>query len=304
MLDSSEQLIQPIGHDQNFQSIVIMPNNDSATNESSNPTQKQDVDQAIQQQSASQQDPRVKQLKANLIDSGLGHIEHVAWFNHIGSTNDAIKQLNAPALVISNQQTAGRGQAGRAWYSPTGNLYLSLLCTLQHPLSGRLALEVALSLVNMPLLGHHAGLGIKWPNDLYFNQAKWGGILIEPLHDNKVVIGVGINLNPMPHTIDNQEVTDLSTILGEKIDPLVLATQTTVALIDACNTFEHGSLELTKRFASFDIFLEQKVTVSNAAQADLVGTVIGIQADGALRLSCADGIKIIYSGQVRPLLKK
>lgn len=33
--------------------------------------------------------------------------------------------------------------------------------------------------------------------------------LIEPLHDNKVVIGVGINLNPMPHTIDNQEVTDL-----------------------------------------------------------------------------------------------
>lgn len=304
MLDSSEQLIQPIGHDQNFQSIVIMPNNDSAANESSNRTQKQDVDQAIQQQSTSQQDPRVKQLKANLIDSGLGHIEHVAWFNHIGSTNDAIKQLNAPALVISNQQTAGRGQAGRAWYSPTGNLYLSLLWTLQHPLSGRLALEVALSLMNMPWLCHHAGLGIKWPNDLYFNQSKWGGILIEPLHDNRVVIGVGINLNPMPHTIDNQLVTDLSTIMGEKIDPLVLATQTTVALIDACNTFEHGSLELTKRFASFDIFLEQKVTVSNAAQADLVGTVIGIQADGALRLSCADGIKIIYSGQVRPLLKK
>lgn len=281
-----------------------MPNNDSPAHEPSSDTQKQDLNQAIQPQNAAQQDPRVKQLQANLIDSGLSNIQQVAWFNHIGSTNDAIKQLNAPALVISNQQTAGRGQAGRTWYSPTGNLYLSLLWTLQHPLSGRLALEAALSLVNMPLLGHHAGLGIKWPNDLYFNQAKWGGILIEPLHDNKVVIGVGINLNPMPHTIDNQEVTDLSTILGEKIDPLVLATQTTVALIDACNTFEHGSLDLPTRFASFDVFLQQPVTVSNAAQADLVGTVIGIQADGALRLRCADGIKIIYSGQVRPLQKK
>ncbi len=252
-----------------------------------------------------QQDPRVKQLTAHLNNAGVKQLQHIAWFNQIGSTNDAIKQLDVPyALMMSNQQTAGRGQAGRTWYSPSGNLYLSLLWTLQHPLSGRLALEAALSLVNMPLLGHHAGLGIKWPNDLYFNQAKWGGILIEPLHDNKVVIGVGINLNPMPHTIDNQEVTDLSTILGEKIDPLVLATQTTVALIDACNTFEHGSLELAKRFAGFDVFLERKVTVFNTAQADLVGTVIGIQADGALRLSCADGIKIIYSGQVRPLQKK
>lgn len=43
------------------------------------------------------------------------------------------------------------------------------------------------------------------------------------------------------------------------------------------------------------MFLQQPVTVSNAAQADLVGTVIGIQADGALRLRCADDIKIIYS---------
>lgn len=282
-----------------------MPNNDSAANKPSEHSQKHKIERAkIHQQNALQQDPRVKQLKSNLTNVGLSNIEHVAWFNHIGSTNDAIKQLNAPALIISNQQTAGRGQAGRAWYSPMGNLYLSLLWTLQHPLSGRLALEVALSLVNMPLLGHHVGLGVKWPNDLYFNQAKWGGILIEPLHGNQVVIGVGLNLNPMPQRIDNQAVTDLSTIMGEKIDPVVLATQTTAALINACHTFEHGSLELATRFASFDVFLEQDVTVSYPAQADLVGTVIGIQADGALRISCADGIKIIYSGQVRPLLKK
>lgn len=263
--------------------------------------------QDMQQQ---QQDPRVKQLTAHLNNAGVKQLQHIAWFNQIGSTNDAIKQLDVPyALMMSNQQTAGRGQAGRTWYSPSGNLYLSLLWTLQHPLSGRLALEAALSLVNMPLLHQHAlheqaGLGVKWPNDLYFNQAKWGGILIEPLHDHRVVIGVGLNLNPIPHSIDNQAVTDLSTMLGETIDPLLLATQTTQALINACNTFEHGSLDLPIRFASFDVFLQQPVTVSNAAQADLVGTVIGIQADGALRLRCADGIKIIYSGQVRPLQKK
>ena len=248
-----------------------------------------------------EQDLRVKSLRDNLKNRGLNMLNDVTWLNTTHSTNDLIKQLDTPyALILSNLQTAGRGQSGRSWYSPEGNLYLSLLWTLQHPLSGRLALEVALSLVNIPLLNQHAGLRVKWPNDLYFNNAKWGGILIEPLSDNRVVIGIGLNLNPMPHKVEDQLVTDLSTIIGQPVDTLELAIQTTFALIDACKIFEQGSLKLPSRFATFDALFQQSVTVSNQAQADIDGVVMGIQSDGALILSTENGQKIIYSGQVRP----
>lgn len=251
-----------------------------------------------------EQDPRVNALRYGLKQHGVSALDNVMWLLSTTSTNDVAKAIDrhtvSNALVISNQQQAGRGQAGRGWQSPKGNLYLSLRWTLQHPVSGRLALEVALALVNMPVLAHHAGLQIKWPNDLYFNGAKWGGILIEPLHDNQVVIGVGLNLQPMQQQVSDQQVTDLEAITGQTLEVIELAVQTTLALIQACQQFDHGSLELPTRFAAFDALLHQQVVVHSPAQADLQGTIRGIQSDGALLLNTPDGTKVIYSGQVRP----
>lgn len=250
-----------------------------------------------------QQDPRVNTLRYGLKLHGVTGLDPIVWLPSTSSTNDVAKGINShaltSALVISNQQQSGRGQAGRTWQSPKGNLYLSLRWTLQHPVSGRLALEVALALVNMPILAHHAGLQIKWPNDLYFNGAKWGGILIEPLHDNQVVIGVGLNLQPMQAQVSDQQVTDLQAITGQALDVTELAVQTTLALIHACQQFDHGSLELPTRFAAFDALLQQQVVVHSPAQTDVQGTIIGIQPDGALLLNTLNGTKVIYSGQVR-----
>lgn len=249
-----------------------------------------------------QQDPRLKSLCYGLKLHGISGLERIMWLSATTSTNDIARQGDTgAALIISNQQQAGRGQAGRRWQSPEGNLYLSLRWTLQHPVSGRLALEVALALVNMPILAHHAGLHIKWPNDLYFNGAKWGGILIEPLHDHQVIIGVGLNLRPMQAQVTDQQVTDLTTITGQALDMTELAVQTTQALIQACQYFDHGSLELPVRFASFDALMDRAIVVHSAAQPDIQGTMLGIQPDGALMVSTAAGIKIIYSGQVRAI---
>ncbi|RYY79322.1 MAG: biotin--[acetyl-CoA-carboxylase] ligase [Moraxellaceae bacterium] len=247
-----------------------------------------------------EQDPRVNALCYGLKLHGVSSLERIMWLSTTTSTNDMAKQGDTgAALVISNQQQAGRGQAGRSWQSPKGNLYLSLRWTLQHPVSGRLALEVALALVNMPILAHHAGLQIKWPNDLYFKDAKWGGILIEPLHDNQVVIGVGLNLQPMQVQVSDQQVTDLTAIIGQALDVTELAVQTTQALIQACQQFDHGSLELPVRFAGFDALMDRAVVIHSAAQPDIQGKMLGIQPDGALIVSTAEGTKIIYSGQVR-----
>lgn len=264
-------------------------------------------------QDSSNQDQRIKQLQQRLKEHDLTLLsQHTYWLKNTTSTNEIAKSVQQPfVLIVSNQQTAGRGQAGRVWQSPEGNLYLSLRWTLQHPLSGRLALEIALALVNMPFLKHQTGLQIKWPNDLYFNQAKWGGILIEPVnhaqqqaqpeHHSQVIIGVGLNLLAMQAQVQDQVVTDLSQIIDHLPDQTTLILQTTIALIEACHQFEHGSIDLPPRFASFDALLEKPVILHLAGQADISGIMRGVQSDGALLLETAQGMQVVYSGQVRPV---
>ena len=98
------------------------------------------------------------------------------------STNDDVREIAQKgihsALVCSAQQTQGRGQRQRQWVSPEGNVYLSTLLNTRTAIDGRLALEVALNILHMPSL-EALNLQIKWPNDLYSVQGKWGGILIE-----------------------------------------------------------------------------------------------------------------------------
>lgn len=248
-----------------------------------------------------------EQLKTQL-SSQYYDIEHVQWLAEAGSTNDIARSFEGKGntLIISDLQLSGRGQAGRVWQSPAGNLYLSLLAGLHHPVSGRLALEVALALANMPMLAGIHDIQIKWPNDLYYQQAngrqcKWGGILIEPLHQNQVVIGVGINLVPMQEQVSDQYVADLTSITGKSVDRYELAYQVTQALFHACEHFDHGSLQLSTRFAAFDALLEQQVVVTQAGQPDIQGEALGIQPDGALLVSDAEKQHIIYSGHVRPL---
>ncbi len=83
------------------------------------------------------------------------------------STNDDVREIALSGvktvLVCSETQTQGRGQHQREWVSPAGNIYLSTLLETRTPLDGRLALEIALNILQMPSLKGLTGLQIKWP---------------------------------------------------------------------------------------------------------------------------------------------
>ena len=129
------------------------------------------------------------------------------------STNDDVREIAKKGiqhvLVCSEEQTQGRGQRDHQWVSPVGNIYLSTLLNLQTAIDGRLALEIALNILQMPSLQNLA-LQVKWPNDLYSPQGKWGGILIEPISPHQAIVGVGMNLFPIPSTGIEQRATSLS----------------------------------------------------------------------------------------------
>ncbi|MGB3300433.1 MAG: biotin--[acetyl-CoA-carboxylase] ligase [Phormidesmis sp.] len=147
-------------------------------------------------------------------------------FESLPSTNTRLWQMMAQGAIagtvaIAQRQSSGRGQHGRVWQSEPGGLYLSLALEPDWPVSdqGQLtsmsAWGIAIALNNLGL-----PIKIKWPNDLFFEGKKLGGILTEtklaqPTTDfassptsaksapriKQAVIGVGINWhNPIPKT--------------------------------------------------------------------------------------------------------
>ncbi len=124
----------------------------------------------------------------------------------VGSTNDeavALAAAGAPArtAVVADAQSAGRGREGRAFLSPPGGLYVSMLvearpADLPGPVVAATALAAAEAVEEVS--GLHPG--IKWPNDLWVRGRKLAGLLLEsgPRGTGLVVVGLGLNLDRVP----------------------------------------------------------------------------------------------------------
>ena len=216
------------------------------------------------------------------------------------STNDDMREIAqkgiSSGLVCSAQQTQGRGQHQRQWSSPEGNIYLSTLIQTKTALDGRLALEVALNILQMPSL-QGLSLQIKWPNDLYSAQGKWGGILVEPLSPHQAIVGVGINLNTPPVENADQPITSLAMLGLAHTDRLTLIAELYTAIQQASEWFEHGSYNLAERFNHHAIWLNQQVEFEHA-QGKLQGRFQGISNDGAVLIK-TDHVQAFYQGRLR-----
>jgi BirA family biotin operon repressor/biotin-[acetyl-CoA-carboxylase] ligase len=133
--------------------------------------------------------------------------------------------------VFSKDQTRGKGQREKEWLSaPGNNIALSVVIEPLMPEASRPFLfSMATALAVYDLLADliKDNLSIKWPNDLYWNDRKAAGILIENQWQGGewkfAVIGIGINVNQSDFgSLDNKAVSILQ-ITGKENDPLTLA---------------------------------------------------------------------------------
>ena len=133
-----------------------------------------------------------------------------------GSTNDEAKRLAAEGaadgtVIWADSQSAGRGRRGRAWQSPPGNLYVSIVLRPGLPLAqlGQVGFAAALAVAETvtTLLPTSAVVQCKWPNDVLIDGRKTAGLLLETdsLGDGTaawLVLGVGINV--ASHPVDTE----------------------------------------------------------------------------------------------------
>ncbi len=217
------------------------------------------------------------------------------------STNDDVREIALKGvqqvLVTSVRQTQGRGQRQRQWVSPEGNIYLSTLLNTRTAIDGRLALEIALNILQMPSL-QHLDLQVKWPNDLYSAAGKWGGILIEPLNAHQAVVGVGLNVLPLPKEGIDQAVTSLTELGLTRFDRIKLTAELYLAIQQAGEWFNHDSCNLAARFNHYAAFKDQAVEIEHL-QGISQGIFLGIRNDGAIEIRNQNGIEHFFQGRLR-----
>ncbi|HKZ62954.1 MAG TPA: biotin--[acetyl-CoA-carboxylase] ligase, partial [Thermoplasmata archaeon] len=123
-------------------------------------------------------------------------------FDAVESTNDTAKELlgegaEEGTVIVAERQVAGRGRHGRAWFSPPGGLYCSIVLKGDETSARLLTLATGIPVVKA--LRHWSVLAtLKWPNDVVFRDRKIGGVLCEGVyrHDTYwVVAGIGVNTN-------------------------------------------------------------------------------------------------------------
>ena len=148
-------------------------------------------------------------------------------YKKVRSTNDTAlklikKKILEPTLVISEDQTNGRGRVGKKWISLKGNLFITLFFKFdQNKINFKqFAILNAFLLKKVISKIISKKIKIKWPNDLLFNKLKFCGILQEVIKfDNFdfLIVGIGLNTNIVPSN-KRFKSTCLKNISNKKID--------------------------------------------------------------------------------------
>ncbi|MEI8030981.1 MAG: biotin--[acetyl-CoA-carboxylase] ligase [Comamonadaceae bacterium] len=204
----------------------------------------------------------------------------------------------APVLLVAEQQTAGRGRLGRQWVSDQkGVQQASLTFSLGLPLLPRnwsgLSLAVGVSIAH----SLHPELRLKWPNDIWWQDRKLAGILIETanLGDARfTVVGVGINIGKPVASDFNTPPAWLAELLPDVDAPQVLRL-IAAALVRSIKVFESsGFSSFQQRFNERDALDGRPVSLSDGT----VGVAQGVDEVGALRVLTTRGLSKVASAEV------
>jgi BirA family biotin operon repressor/biotin-[acetyl-CoA-carboxylase] ligase len=250
----------------------------------------------------------------NLLDAerilGLLEDKRVTVLPVVDSTNqyllDRLAELTSGDACIAEYQQAGRGRRGRQWVSPFGaNLYLSMFWRLEQGPAAAMGLSLVIGIVMAEVLQHLGAeqVRVKWPNDLYLNDRKLAGILVELTGKTgdaaQLVLGAGINM-AMRET--NASQIDQRWInlqeAGITIDRNELAAKLLNELRNSLRQFEiDGLAPFISRWRQLDNFIDRPVKLLIGEQ-QIFGIARGIDQQGALLLEQEGVIKPFIGGEI------
>ncbi len=248
-------------------------------------------------------------------------IEHLDYFESLASTNSwalhthctppkstPTRGVSLPALVLTGKQTAGRGRGNHSWWSPEGALTFSLVVDVSQiliPVEKQPLIALATGLAVCETLEKYLpdmNLKLKWPNDVFLQNKKVSGILVEMAANapGRVVIGVGLNLNNSFLAADT-DIKSMGTSLYETTQQKYSMTNT---LIDLINGIENRLYDVVGDQNQFMdawrkyCLLSGKTIRINTGQQTQSGECVEIDDQGYLILKTESGFERIISGTI------
>lgn len=239
---------------------------------------------------------------------------HLQRLGRVASTNTEALRLAALGaasglVVVAEEQTAGRGRAGRHWISPSGNLYCSVVWrprveTARVAQSAFVAALAVAEAICPPVLPATAVVSCKWPNDVLVDGRKVAGVLLEAetrgdATADYLVIGIGVNVAAYPPVLPpGFTATSLAAAGATDLDLSRLLQRLLTSMGGWLARWEEqGFAPVRAAWLARAHALGGTIRVAQAA-GDIVGQFRGLDDEGALLLETDGRVRRIVAGDV------
>ena len=221
-------------------------------------------------------------------------------FHEVDSTNNRLWEDSSNAitdfhLCFAESQTQGRGRHGHSWHSPHGGIYCSVLAQCNAKLGVWLGLMTAVEItVGFKQLGIE-GIGVKWPNDIYCQFGKLGGVLVECRGDLSIV-GVGINRTQSGQFKQSAGFAQLTYDIPEYNQLAALVAQSIMCAFDRVR--EGTVSEWVQKYQEVDFLQGRQVDILLRDGERNRGTACGINEEAGLCVRHDDNMQVYHAGEV------
>lgn len=248
-----------------------------------------------------------RDVRRALAERGVSLGEALDVREETGSTNDDAKaaaRAGAPhgAVFVADRQTRGRGRLGRAWFAAPGeSLAFSVLLRPRAPLERLPGLALLVGLAVAAAVERAGGalrVQLKWPNDVWLEGRKVGGILVEALTQGErvaVIVGVGVNVGVRGFPAELEALATSLALEGASADRAALLADVLAELEARLPRFEaEGLVPWAAELAARDALAGRPVDVEGVR-----GTARGIESSGALLVETPGGVVPVVAGEAR-----
>ena len=241
-------------------------------------------------------------LDKNKISALLDHPAKVFVYDTVTSTNDVAKNLckdnNNSILVVADGQTNGRGRQGKSFFSPRSTgLYFTMVFNTDSPVFEFTGVTCAVAVATARAIEKLTDLDakIKWVNDIYIDDKKICGILVQSVSENsvvkKLIVGIGVNVSTLDFP---SEISSIAGSINKNIDRNVLAAE-----------IANNVSELI--FKSPDDYIDEYKSKSNVIGQNITyiqnntaheATAVDIDRNGGLVVKTATDTITLTSGEI------
>ena len=214
----------------------------------------------------------------------------------VNSTNNEAMALVKKGLATSDEavfameHNSGKGRRGKSWQSEKGeNIILTIMAEMQWlPVQQQFQVSVAVAVGCVAFFSKYTkeSIKIKWPNDIFINDRKAGGVLIENVIHGSLwqwaIIGVGININQSAFDPEIRNAVSLKQVTGKNYDAIKLSAELHKIILSKINELEKGNF--TKLFEQYNekLFCREKTVKLKKGNIVFETKIIGVSQSGEL----------------------